>query len=90
MLPTKVVNSICINENQGWRIQEEKNWLDTVKTKENAFLDINIEEIVRAAEEHLKKKQEQTYLDLITRKIPKMTMASYQKKARMTNETISI
>ena len=54
MLPTKVENSIFINENQA-KVEEfkKKTSLDIVKTKGNAFLDINIEEIVRAAEETL-------------------------------------
>ena len=38
-----------------------KTSLDIVKTKENAFLDINIEEIVRAAEETL---EEETGADI--------------------------
>ena len=55
MLPTKVENSMTINENQAKveEFEKKKNLLDIVKTNENAFLDINIEEIVTAAEETL-------------------------------------
>ena len=54
MLPTKVEISIIKNKNQA-KVEEfkKKTSLGIVKTKENALLDINIEEIVRAAEESL-------------------------------------
>ena len=65
----------------------KKTSLEIVKTKENAFLDFNLEELQR---KHLKKKQEQKYSDPMTRKIPRMTTTRYQKKVRMANETVSI
>ena len=55
MLPTKVElrYSIIINENWANVEKKKKKSLDIVQTKENAFLDINIKEIVTAAEETL-------------------------------------
>ena len=52
LLPTKVENSIIINENRA-KVEDfmKRTSLDIVKTKENAFLNINIEEIVRVAED---------------------------------------
>ena len=53
---------LVINENRA-KVEEfkKKTSLDIVKTNENAFLDINIEEIVRAAEEAL---EEETGADI--------------------------
>ena len=56
MLPSEVENSIIINKNRAMvkEFKKKQTSLDIVKIKENAFLDINIETIVRAAEETLK------------------------------------
>ena len=45
MLQTKVENNIIINKKNPAKVEEfkKKTSLDIVKTKENAFLDINIE-----------------------------------------------